>query len=68
MANQHDRVKSDGTPVDPVSPNYIGASCDALHFAAFVEGFIQNLRRFVGCDVQYFAAVEPQLRLARIST
>jgi hypothetical protein len=29
-----------------------------------VDRFVQNLRRFVGWDVQYFAAVEPQRRLA----
>jgi hypothetical protein len=28
------------------------------------DRFIQNLRRFVGFEVQYFAAVEPQKRLA----
>ena len=28
------------------------------------DRFIQNLRRYLGHDVQYFAAVEPQRRLA----
>ena len=28
------------------------------------DRFIQNLRRFLGYDVQYFAAIEPQKRLA----
>jgi hypothetical protein len=37
---------------------------DALHFAALFDRFVQNLRRFLGYDVQYFAAVEPQRRLA----
>jgi Replication initiator protein, pSAM2 len=40
------------------------AARDALHFAALFDRFIQVLRRFLGCDVQYFAAVEPQRRLA----
>ena len=40
------------------------AARDALHFAALFDRFIQNLRRFLGYDVQYFAAIEPQRRLA----
>ena len=40
------------------------AARDALHFAALFDRFVQNLRRFVGYDLQYFAAVEPQRRLA----
>ena len=51
-------------PVDPATYDYDRAARDALHFAALVDRFIQNLRRCVGCDVQYFAAVEPQRRLA----
>jgi hypothetical protein len=58
------RVKADGTPADPGSYDYIAAARDALHFAALFDRFMQNLRRFVGYDVQYFAAVEPQRRLA----
>jgi hypothetical protein len=58
------RVKSDGTPVDPAAYDYIAAARDALHFAALFDRFMQNLRRFVGYDIQYFAAVEPQRRLA----
>jgi hypothetical protein len=58
------RVNSDGTPAAPDSYNYRQAARDALHFAALFDRFIQNLRRFVGRDVQYFAAVEPQRRLA----
>jgi hypothetical protein len=37
---------------------------DALHFAALFDRFMQNLRRYLGYDLQYFAAVEPQRRLA----
>ena len=58
------KVTSDGTPVDPASYDYLRAARDALHFAALFDRFIQNLRRLVGYDVQYFAAVEPQRRLA----
>ena len=58
------RVGSDGTPADPDAYDYQRAARDALHFAALFDRFIQNLRRFLGYDVQYFAAVEPQRRLA----
>jgi hypothetical protein len=58
------RVGSNGTPADPDRYDYGRAARDALHFAALFDRFIQNLRRFLGCDVQYFAAVEPQRRLA----
>ena len=40
------------------------AARDAVHFAALFDRFMQNLRRYLGYDVQYFAAVEPQRRLA----
>ncbi len=58
------RVREDGTPADPASYDYQRAARDALHFAALFDRFIQNLRRYLGYDVQYFAAVEPQRRLA----
>jgi hypothetical protein len=58
------RVREDGTPADPARYDYGRAARDALHFAALFDRFIQNLRRFLGYDVQYFAAVEPQRRLA----
>jgi len=58
------RVKPDGTPVDPGTYDYVRGARDALHFAALFDRFMQNLRRFIGYDVQYFAAVEPQRRLA----
>jgi hypothetical protein len=44
------RVREDGTPADPDAYDYTRA--------------VQNLRRFLGYDVQYFGAVEPQRRLA----
>ena len=58
------RVLDDGTPADPAAYDYQRAARDALHFAALFDRFIQNLRRFLGYDVQYFAAIEPQRRLA----
>src|ERR1022692_1069695 len=58
------KVTADGPPADPESYDYQRAARDALHFAALFDRFIQNLRRFLGYDLQYFAAVEPQRRLA----
>ena len=58
------RVREDGSPADPAAYAYQRAARDALHFAALFDRFVQNLRRFLGYDVQYFAAVEPQRRLA----
>jgi hypothetical protein len=58
------RVAQDGTPDDLQTYNYDQAARDALHFAALFDRFIQNLRRYLGYDVQYFAAIEPQRRLA----
>jgi hypothetical protein len=58
------KVGEDGTPADPGSYDYQRAARDALHFAALFDRFIQNLRRVLGYDVQYFATIEPQMRLA----
>ncbi|MGO8888504.1 MAG: replication initiator [Streptosporangiaceae bacterium] len=58
------RVGDDGAPADPAAYDYDRAARDALTFAALFDRFIQNLRRYLGYDVQYFAAVEPQRRLA----
>ena len=57
-------MREDGTPADPAAYDCQGAARDALHFAALFDRFVQNLRRFLGYDVQYFEAVEPQRRLA----
>jgi excisionase family DNA binding protein len=59
------RVDRDtGTPVNPARYDYQRAARDAIHFGKLLDRFIQNLRRMAGYDVQYFAAVEPQRRLA----
>jgi hypothetical protein len=58
------KVRDDGTPVDPSTYDHTRAARDALHFSALVDRFIQNLRRVLGYDAQYFGAVEPQKRLA----
>ncbi len=58
------RVGEDGAPTDPAAYEYDRAARDALTFAALFDRFMQNLRRFLGYEVQYFAAVEPQRRLA----
>ena len=46
------------------SYDYRRAALDALHFPKLVDRFWQNLRRCAGYKVQYFAAIEPQRRLA----
>ncbi len=62
--DSYGKVTADGTPADPGSYDYQRAARDALHFAALFDRFIQNLRRYLGYDLQYFAAIEPQKRLA----
>jgi hypothetical protein len=58
------KIGADGIPANPDAYDYQRAARDALHFAALFDRLIQNLRRFLGYDLQYFAAVEPQKRLA----
>ena len=58
------RVGEDGAPADPAAYEYDRAARDALAFAALFDRFMQNLRRYLGYDVQYFAVIEPQKRLA----
>ncbi|MFI9406254.1 replication initiator [Nocardia sp. NPDC052316] len=53
---------SDGSPVDPDHYDYPRAARDIVFFSRLVDRWIQNLRRAVGYDVQYFATVEPQKR------
>jgi hypothetical protein len=57
-------VHQDGTPVDPEGYDYRQAARDAVHFSSLVDRWWQNLRRAVGWDVQYFATIEPQKRIA----
>ena len=51
-------VQDDGTPADPDTYDYESAARDAIHFAALFDRFVQNLRRFIGLDVQYFALID----------
>ena len=44
--------------------DYRRAALDAMHFPKLVDRFWQNLRRAAGYQVQYFAVVEEQRRLA----
>jgi hypothetical protein len=53
-----------GLPANPGRYDYRTAALDALMFSRVVDRFMQNLRRCAGYNVQYFAAVEPQKRLA----
>ena len=62
--DSYGKVNDDGTPADPGSYDYTRAARDALHFSALVDRFIQNLRRVLGYEAQYFGGVEPQKRLA----
>lgn len=57
-------IPGTGTPASPGTYDYRRAALDALHFPKLVDRFWQNLRRSAGYKVQYFAAVEPQKRLA----
>ena len=54
----------DGAPVDPATYDYRRAARDVIHFSALVDRLMQNLRRVLGWEVQYFATVEPQKRVA----
>lgn len=56
--------ESTGVPATPRTYDYRKAALDALMFSRVVDRFMQNLRRCAGYTVQYFAAVEPQKRLA----
>ncbi|MCM0622457.1 replication initiator [Nocardioides bruguierae] len=58
------RVRDDGTPVAPARYHYRRAALDALHFPKLIDRVWQNLRRCTGYQVQYFAVIEAQRRLA----
>jgi hypothetical protein len=62
--DSYGKVLDDGTPADPDTYDYRRAARDAICFPALFDRLIQNLRRYLGYDVQYFAAIEPQRRLA----
>jgi integrase len=62
--DSYGKVRDDGTPADPAAYDYVRAARDAIHFAALFDRFIQNLRRVLGYEAQYFGGVEPQKRLA----
>ncbi len=66
--DSYGKVTPEGIPADPDGYDYQRAARDALHFAALFDRFIQNLRRFLGYDLQYFASVEPQKRLAPLGS
>ncbi|MBT0773163.1 hypothetical protein KIH74_29740 [Kineosporia sp. J2-2] len=53
-----------GVPLDPGHYDYRRAARDAIHFPKLMDRLVQNLRRVAGYEVQYFATVEPQRRLA----
>lgn len=57
-------IPGTGVPQNPYSYDYRRAALDALLFPRLVDRLWQNLRRTAGYRVQYFAAVEPQRRLA----
>jgi hypothetical protein len=59
--DSYGKVTADGTPADPDAYDYQRAARDALHFSALFDRFIQNLRRFLGYDLQYFASVVLQV-------
>jgi hypothetical protein len=58
------RVTAEGVPANPATYDYRRAALDALHFPKLVDRWWQNLRRCAGYQVQYFASVEAQRRLA----
>ena len=57
-------VRTTGPRSIPATYNYRRAALDALHFPKLVDRVWQNLRRAAGYQVQYFAVVEAQRRLA----
>lgn len=57
-------VLDDGTPRHPATYDYRQAALDAMHFPKLVDHFWRKMRRHSGFDVQYFATIEAQKRLA----
>ncbi|MGY4099109.1 replication initiator [Nocardia sp. R16R-3T] len=60
--DSYGRVRADGAPADPDTYDYTRAARDIVHFAALFDRWVQNLRRAVGWNVQYWGTVEPQRR------
>ena len=60
--DSYGKVLPDGTPLRPNTYDYRRAARDVVHFSSLVDRWVQNLRRVVGYEVQYFATVEPQRR------
>ncbi|APE38043.1 replication initiator protein [Nocardia mangyaensis] len=56
------QMVSDGSPRDPESYDYTRQARDTIHLAKLFDRWMQNLRRAVGWNVQYWASVEPQKR------
>ncbi|MEV0682261.1 replication initiator [Nocardia sp. NPDC050378] len=59
---QTGEMVSDGSPRDPESYDYTRQARDTIHLAKLFDRWVQNLRRAVGWNVQYWASVEPQKR------
>jgi excisionase family DNA binding protein len=62
--DNYGRVDAESVPIDMDTYDYRRAARDAIHFPAVLDRLIQNLRRAVGMELQYFGTVEPQRRLA----
>lgn len=56
------KVYGDGSARDPEGYDYQRAAWDAITCSRLFSRWIQNLRRALGWNVQYFAVVEPQKR------
>lgn len=56
------KMVSEGSPVDPDSYDYARAARDIMHTKRLFDRWVQNLRRAVGWNVQYFGSVEAQKR------
>ncbi len=56
------KMVSEGSPADPDSYDYARAARDIMHTKRLFDRWVQNLRRAVGWNVQYFGSVEAQKR------
>lgn len=57
-------VRADGTPVSPATYDYRRAALDNMHLPKLFGHWVRVVRRKGGLNAQYFAAIEPQKRLA----